>query len=303
MNLLIPYVRLFGHPDPLFDEFTYGEGERGARKLMKDLDRGDYVFFHTSFGGKKYITAYYVVDRVLDTREAIKDKNIIAKFKNPHIVDILSGKTPKNIFQAVLFGDPITSRVLDRPLLFDKILANKLSLNIKFPEGKTETQAIGSATRAWRELTDKDIEVLFKEIEKVESRVTGIETVLSTEEVTEILEKDLEGFIEKNPDILGKAIKLKDRQLDTPVGRLDLLFEDAKGSLIVVELKLNKVGNKALNQLHRYMSWLKKETKKRVTGILLCQGVMPAFEEDFKKLKDIKIFCYGWKLTVSPWGS
>lgn len=33
---------------------------------------------------------------------------------------------------------------------------------------------------------------------------------------------------------------------------------------------------------------VKKETKKEVTGVIVCKGVMPAFEEDFKKLKNIK---------------
>jgi hypothetical protein len=62
MNLLIPYVYLYGHNDPLFEEFTYGDVKTRARKLRNKLKKGDYVFFHTSMGGKKYITAYYVVD-------------------------------------------------------------------------------------------------------------------------------------------------------------------------------------------------------------------------------------------------
>lgn len=73
MNLLIPYVHLYNHPDPLFDEFTYGDSGARARKLKNDLNKGDYVFFHTSTGGKKYITGYYVVERVIDTIEVIKD--------------------------------------------------------------------------------------------------------------------------------------------------------------------------------------------------------------------------------------
>jgi hypothetical protein len=36
-----------------------------------------------------------------------------------------------------------------------------------------------------------------------------------------------------------------------------------------------------------------KKTKKKVTGIIVCEDVMPAFENDIKKLKDIKILCYG----------
>jgi len=299
MNLLIPYVHLYNHPDPLFDEFTYGDGGARARKLRK-LKKGDYVFFHTSVSGKKYITGYYVSDRVLDTVEASKAKNILAKYKNPHIIECLSGRTYEGD-NAILFGDPITSKILARPLLFDKSLAKKTSLNIKFPKGKTETQAIGSAARSWRELTNKDVEVLLKEIRLSEEKGVVIEKALSTDEVTEVIEKDIEEFIEKTQTLIGESLKLKRRQLDTPNGRIDLLFEDKKGNLVVVEIKLNKIGRAAVNQLRRYMEWLKKETGKRVTGVIVCKGVMPVFEEDLRKLKDIKIFCYGWQLKVFPW--
>ena len=56
MHLLIPYVNLYNHPDPLFDEYTYGEGDSRAKKLKNDVKKGDYVFFHTSKRGKKYGT-------------------------------------------------------------------------------------------------------------------------------------------------------------------------------------------------------------------------------------------------------
>ncbi len=46
------------------------------------------------------------------------------------------------------------------------------------------------------------------------------------------------------------------------------------------------------------MDWVKKETKKKDTGIKVFKGVMPAFEENSKKLKDNKIFFYGWQLKV-----
>jgi len=301
MNLLIPYVHLYDHPDPLFKEFTYGDEGRRARKLKKDLKKGNYVFFHTSISGRKYITAYYVVERVLDTAEAIKNRNIVAKYKNPHILEFLSGERTGEGDDVILFGDPITSKILERPLLFNKNLAKKLSLNIKFPKGKTETQAIGSATRPWRELTDKDVEILLEAIKSLEKEGINVETILSTDEVTEIIEKDLENFIEKNPSLIGKSLSLERRQLDTPRGRIDLLFKGEKGNLIVVELKLNKIGRSAIDQLRRYMDWVENETKKDVTGVIVCKGVMPAFEKEFKNLKNIKILCYGWQLKVYPW--
>ena len=301
MNLLIPYVNLYDHHDPLLEEFTYGDVGQRARKLKNDLQKDDYVFFHTSVGGRKLITAYYKVERVMDTAEAIKDNNIVSKYKNPHIKELKAGKVPVDGDDVILFGDPITSRVLKKRLLFDKALAIKLSLGIKFPKDKTETQVIGSATRAWRELEDRDVHALLEAINSSENEVTGIHTILSAEEVAEVSEKNIEGFIEKNPSLIGDSITLKRRQFDTPVGRIDLIFEDKHGNPTVVELKLNKIGKKAVNQLRRYMKWAKKETGKEVSGIIVCKGVMPAFEEDFRKLTNIKIFSYGWQLTVNPW--
>jgi RecB family endonuclease NucS len=200
-----------------------------------------------------------------------------------------------------VFGDPITSKILGRPLVFDKTLAKKLSLNFDFSEGKTETQVIGSATRAWRELTKNDVNILLKEIEKWETKVGPAKQVLSSEEVSDVVEKHIEDILAKQPDLIGRDLKLERRQLVTDDGRIDLLFQDLKGNKIVVEVKLGKIGRSAVKQTKRYMKWIKKNIKKKVSGVIVCEGVMPAFEEDLKKLKDIKIFCYGWQLTVFPW--
>ena len=300
MNLLIPYVHRVKHQDPLFSEFTYSDASPRAKKLKNDLNKGDHVFFHTAIRNRKYITAYYVVDRVLDTADAVKDQNIVAKYKNPHVIDFLDPKKEKYKEDVMLFGDPITSRVLDKPLLFDKSLAEKLSLDIKFPEGRTEDQSIGSATRAWRKLNEGDIDVLLSAIQSSESNIEYPDKLLSTDEVTEIIEKDLENFIEKNPRLIGENIKLTGRQIDTEVGRIDLLFEEPDGTPVIVELKMNKIGREAINQLRRYMDWINKETHRKPRGILVCKGVMPAFEEDLKKLSGIKIYYYGWQFKINP---
>ena len=301
MNLLIPYVHLPDHQDPILDEFTYGDLDQRARKLKRDCKRGDYVFLHTSRGGDKYITAYYVVDRVLDTAQVVKDRNIVAKYKNPHIREFFLYPEEAERDDVILFGDPVASRVLERPLLFNKALAKKLSLNIEFPKDRTETQAIGSATRNWRELTGKDVRVLLDAIKSSEKEGFGMEAVLSTDEVTEVIEKDIERFIMKHPRLIGESLRLIGRQLQTPVGIIDLLYEDKEHNPVVVELKLDRIGRDAVNQVRRYVYWLEKETKREATGVIACKGVMPAFEEDLKKLKDIKILCYGWQLRVYPW--
>jgi len=300
MNLLIPYVQLLNHNDPLLDEFTYGDvGSRG-RKLRNSLNKEDYVFFHTTINNRKYITAYYVVDRVIKTQQAAKDIRINNKYKNPHIVRV--NKNEDNFEDDyILFGDPILSKVLDRPLLFDRSLAFKLSLNIHFPPNKSEAQSIGSATRAWRELTNNDAKIILNEISLMERESIDVKSILSTDEIVELLERDIEYFIEKNPKLFVNKIVSVRRQVDTPAGRIDLIFEDNKNNIIIIEIKLNKIGNEAVNQLRRYINWASKKTNKKVSGIIICNGVMSAFQNDLQKLKSIKIFCYGWQLKVYKW--
>ena len=300
MNLLIPYVNLIDHEDPLFKEYTYGSiGQRGD-KLKASLKNGNYIFFHTTFNNKKYITAYYVVDRVIETKDVVGNKILMAKYKNPHINDYLNGYHHENDY--IVFGDPILSKILERPLPFNKDLSQKLSLNIKFPIGKTDTQIIGSATRSWRELTGNDIEILLQEIEILENKSFDLERIFSTEEIVELLERDIENHLEKNHKIFGKEIISVKRQVVTPIGRIDLLFENQDNSVTIAELKLGKIGNEAVSQLWKYINWARAELKKEISGVIVCSGVMPAFQEDLSKLKNIKIFCYGWQMKVIPWG-
>jgi len=303
MNLLIPYKYLVGHDDPCFKEYTYGDVRSRARKLKK-LKKGDYLFFHTGSDGKKYVTAYYVVDRVLDVSEAVADKNIFNKYKNPHFNEYKTNTSVRLIDNVIVFGDPITSKILEKPLLFSKELAENLSLRIPLSPKRTEAQSIGSATRSWRELNDKDIKILFDAIKKAETTPIPSDRIVSTEEVSEVLERDIENFIQENLRFMGRSAKVVRRQLDTPAGRIDLLLQDRYGNLIVAELKLGKIGHDAVRQIQRYINLLKEEKKsKNVSGIIVCQGVMPAFEKDIRRLKNIKIFCYGWQLKIYPWNS
>jgi hypothetical protein len=307
MNLLIPYVKLPDHNDPLFKEFTYGDLDQRGRKL-KTLQSGDHVFFHTTIRGKKCITAYYTVARVIDTRNVVKDPDLMSKFRNPHIERWMKDKKNSKSVDVMLFGDPITSMILTKPLPFDKKLAQRLSLNIPFPTGRTESLAIGSATRSWRQLTDKDVRILRNAIKAVEATTEdgdlslSLDGILTTEEVSQVVEKHIEGLLAKNPKLVGDSIISVKRQLETDEGRIDLLLETKAGRVIVVEVKLHRIGRDAVKQIQNYMKWVRKgKGKKNVSGVIVCEGVLPAFVEDLAKLKDIKIMCYGWQLKLRRW--
>lgn len=298
MHLLIPYVHLPNHEDPFFSEFTYGDVGWRARQL-KELKPGTYVFFHTSKHGKKFITAFYVVDRVIETAAAARNNLISDKYKNPHIHEYLAGER-KYADDALLFGDPILSRVLEKPLSFDRKLANKLSLNINFSSGRSETQVIGSATRQWRKLTEEDAKLLFDEIKAQEGGGYDY-TFRSSEEVAETLERDIERLITQNPNLIGKGLKLLGSQRRTDDGRLDVLFEEQAGNLVVVEVKLGRIGRDAIQQTKNYVRYLRKQQNKKVSGIIVCAGVMPAYEEDLRKQREIRVLVHGWNLRIQEW--
>jgi len=297
MHLLIPYIQL-DEVDPDFDEFSYGDAGSRGKKLLTKVKKGDYVFFHTTIHRTKLITAYYVVDRCVRVSDARENCNIMTKYRNPH----LHRERIIDEHDMVLLGDPIESRRLGRPLVFDRKLAKKLGLGIEFRKGVTESQAIGSATRSWRELSQEDVELLLDEIKESQEAGADTDRIYTTEEVAEIIEKDLENFIVQEREVFGRGLRLIARQLDTPVGRIDLLFENKRGDSIVVELKMGRIGRDAISQLHRYMDYLKKKGKGEVRGIVVCEGVLPAFENEFAKgLENIKIYHHGWQLAVKEW--
>jgi hypothetical protein len=304
MNLLIPYVKLPDHNDPLFKEFTYGDVDQRGRKL-KTLRPDDHVFFHTTIQGKKCITAYYTVARVVDTKDVVTNPHLMSKFCNPHIARWLNDKKPAGSSDVILFGDPITSMVLAKPLPFDKKLATRLSLKIPFPEGRQESQAIVSATRSWRQLSDQDVQILQNAIKVSEGATedgVSLEGILTTEEVSQVVEKHIEGLLAKNPKLLGHPVVSVKRQVETDEGRIDLLLETKSGHVIVVEVKLHRIGRDAVMQLRNYMKWVRKgQRKQSVSGVIVCEGVLPAFAEDLAKLKDIKVMCYGWQLKLQRW--
>jgi hypothetical protein len=300
-SYLIPYVdpRQLGEEDPMFKEFTYGEAKRRGKILREKVKKGDFLFFHTSRKGKRVITAYYVVEKVMATEDAKRDKLIKYKYENPHLYH---EKLYKN--DTIVFGNPIYSRVLKRPLILTTKILNKLSKPPKLnPNQKEQLAAITSALRNWKELTDKDVNFLFSEIEKNEEQSVLKDTFLSTSEVEQLDEADIEKFVATKPSILGSDIKFYKKQYNLKSGkRVDLLLEDKRG-LIVVEIKKGRIGKEAYKQVKTYLEEIRKEFKRSARGIIICEDILPAFEEFFiKKIEkgEIEVYLYGWKYDLKP---
>ncbi len=292
-NYLIPYKRLIGHEDPLLREYTYGHDKNRGKMLRERVKKGDYLFFHIHRKGKDILTAYYVIELVLPTEEAKQDSLVLGKYKNPH----LSCKASE--WDTIVFGNPIYSRVLEHPIEINKDTLASLS---RKPRG---------IVRPWLKLNDNDITLLLRLIEKNEEQGFLKDTFLSSYEIEQLREHDIEGFIYNNPATLGEFKPLK-RQYQLASGnRIDLILKGLYG-ITVVEVKKGAIGPEAYKQLKGYIQEikgdgeLKEEVKLGVKGIIVCADVLPFFEDYYRKKtedKKVEVYTYGWRFNLNKYGT
>lgn len=305
-NYLIGYVDPKineGHEDPLLSEFTYGDYQQNGRKL-RNLNKGDFLFFHTTIRGKRYITAYFVVEQVMVTADAKQNTLITTKYSNPHLS--LEEVTEDD---TIVFGNPITSYILKRPFELSKTLLNQLSRKPNFNSEQTDLGAITSALRAWKELSEKDVQYLLQEIQRNQLGSFLKETYLTNEEIEQIEESDIERFISANPEVLGVGLTLFKRQLvfDNNT-RLDLLLKHKETQqLVVVEIKKGALGKEVYKQISGYISNVRnKYQTDNVTGIIVGSNILPMNEEFYlEKIHSnkIKVFLYAWKFSLRDYNS
>lgn len=288
-NYLIPYVdprRIGGHEDPLLQEFTYGDNDGRGKILRTKVRKGDFLFFHTSTKGKNAVTAYYCVEKVMPTQDAQKDALITSKYRNPHL-----HRERLRPYDTIVFGAPVYSRILRHPFVIGKEMLERLSSKPR------------SISRPWVKLSDNDVKLLLKTIKKFEEQSSLKDTFLSSNEVEQLQEEDIEGFIESNPRALGKNLAAFKRQHVLESGdRVDLLLKDGDG-LVVVEIKKEAVGRETFDQVTKYLKQVRNEFGGNVRGVIVCSDVLPAFEKFFEKKVEkgkIEVYFYSWKFNLRP---
>ncbi len=152
------------HPDPCFDEFTYGNVNQKASFIRNRISKGDKVFFHATLQNPnygRYITGCFVVEKIMDGFAARNDENIRKNFRNHHIREV---REPVDV---IIFGNRDKSLdISNNPVHFDRNLAERLTFNsenniIEFKEEFSDLSCISNSTRAFRELTDSSIELLW----------------------------------------------------------------------------------------------------------------------------------------------
>jgi hypothetical protein len=189
-NMLYRYIddanKNWDHPDPLFEELTYGEGGGGNFRTMvrNSVRKGSHIFFHTTIEGQRYITAHYFVSKIVEGYDARHDDKIRSNYLNVHIHPenypewwpnyAIDKEIKSDRDDILIFGDSEKSLgKLVNPLKFDRGLAEKLKFEtnqIKFEivdknrKVMNDSECITSCTHVPRYITKNDVIFLIEKI-------------------------------------------------------------------------------------------------------------------------------------------
>ena len=121
-----------------------------------------------------------------------------------------------------------------------------------------------------------------------------------------LLEDELTARIESGMEVFGMNLKifrrkgLYGRQFIIPIGRLDLLCEDAQGNLYVIELKKDSGYDDAYLQTANYLDWFEQSEYakgKKVYGIICLNAPTKALIQKVRNDKRMRLFEYAISYT------
>lgn len=115
--------------------------------------------------------------------------------------------------------------------------------------------------------------------EEARSEIEQHEERFSVEENTTLrrlqIEKAIEASYAEHTDLLHTlepGLQLQGRQVDTPIGRIDLLCRGVDGKHVVIEIKANEANDAVFGQILRYIGWIHRnfeDGENNVRGIIL----------------------------------
>ncbi|KAA9023563.1 hypothetical protein [Niallia endozanthoxylica] len=144
-----------GHVDPNFTQLVYGDSGRKGNILKSNLSPGSYIFFNARIGAKRYLTAYFYVEKML--------------FKGEHDEEIESLTCSAKEDEVIIIGSRLFSKVLTIPLDFDRGLIGEIKsygadnnyFEQKKANGVGELEAIRDKTLNPKVITEEEKEMLI----------------------------------------------------------------------------------------------------------------------------------------------
>lgn len=85
------------------------------------------------------------------------------------------------------------------------------------------------------------------------------------------LERDIEDHLVHRLEEIEEGLVLVGRQIRTDAGRIDILAHDARGRLVVIEVKVGEAKDSAIGQIARYLGWYTKTEEKAPRGFLIAR--------------------------------
>jgi len=129
-----------------------------------------------------------------------------------------------------------------------------------------------------------------------------ITTTVELEETTVSLERDIEDHLVHRITQIENGLKFTGRQIKTDIGRIDLLAEDAKGTRVVIELKVGEAKDSAIGQIARYMGWYTKADGKSARGILIAQSFPDGTKYAGSAIPGLQLIAYKVHFSFEPSG-
>lgn len=178
---------------------------------------------------------------------------------------------------------------------------NRLSENGAKCQQTSNEMQLESKTKHQRFSNERSLEGEIKHSQPLNERqleATAKHLQFSKEK---LLEEELTARIESGMPVFGKHLKVYKRkgeygrQYNIPVGRLDLLCEDANGNLYVVELKKDSGYDDVYEQITQYLAWFEQSEKfkgKKVYGIICLNHPTQELLSKVHADKRIRIFEY-----------
>lgn len=178
---------------------------------------------------------------------------------------------------------------------------NRLSENGAKCQQPSNEMQLESKTKHQRFSNERSLEGEIKHSQPLNERqleATAKHRQFSKEK---LLEEELTARIESGMQVFGKHLKVYKRkgeygrQYNIPVGRLDLLCEDANGNLYVVELKKDSGYDDVYEQITQYLAWFEQSEKfkgKKVYGIICLNHPTQELLSKVHADKRIRIFEY-----------
>lgn len=135
---------------------------------------------------------------------------------------------------------------------------------------RTRLRKDGFSVRVFKGQNKEVLEVFFESV----FLIANLELVDSGEFYLYASEEDMKQAILIQPFLLEEGFRVISAERPVKPGFIDILGVDRKNVLTVVEIKRKTAGKEAVLQLYGYLKEFKKNSNKKIRGILVAPGLM-----------------------------